>query len=132
MKKVASILFVLIATLSLVFLTILPHHHHGTRECFMVDLSETANIPNNLAHHSSGESCVLSNKNYVVSETSNDEYLSKAALNYSSLLAIFLYSTHTLLNNEQLSSLKQYTEKALLYKSVLLSRSNALRAPPIA
>jgi hypothetical protein len=108
-KHILSILFVAIATLAIITSVVVPHHHHRETPCFVTLHQDAAE--NNDDDHCSMES------EYVVS------------FDYTHLLPAVLCVLIDFFPRD--TEVKQeYAKHTSFYKSVDISRSNGLRAPP--
>lgn len=131
LKHKTAILPFLIATLMLLLISVLPHHHHGQVTCLVTEqceLSAGAETPSNEAN------CTLSAKNYLVLKSTDlkggsDQIASDITL---FLPVLFLITQQLLCQDETNGLTHPYSPYSDLYRSVLLNRSNSLRAPPVA
>lgn len=135
MKRIFSIVPIVIAILSIVVISAMPHHHHGEVLCTVVERCEQDNAYNDEhTGQDSGESreinCIA-DAEYVLSNTNKDELVSYNEGYSLSFFLFFSAFTGCLVRvRVQLYREVMYGEYGVSCTSALLGDSRGLRAPP--
>lgn len=136
MKKKLTILFLLVATLTVVLHNIIPHHHHGDKVCMVTELcdSECSSLDHQ-NHHTPEEEqecskgCTLNNV-YIVKSNNNQED-NNISTDYFIPICDILVS-YLLFNNYPEIKEAAFPELNSFYKSSDYHSGLSLRAPPVA
>lgn len=134
MRKLLCILFLIIATVSYIAVTAIPHHHHGDKICMAIELcGEDGNVNDNHTHHHGDSNdksntdgyCPLNAKD--IAATSKSLYKCSCDIHnpvFATVTTVVIFS----FDNEIPVTYNPYVQP--FYKSPQTYAVSSLRAPP--
>ncbi|MDY3979999.1 MAG: DUF6769 family protein [Tidjanibacter sp.] len=135
MKRIMSILGIGVATVAILLLTAIPHHHHGEQICFAVEHCEShqsCSHDNSCDHSCSHDenACMLSHGHYLVEDENSGIRIVPNATDLHLVAEPVELCPSTLLAPPE-SKTALYGEAAASEYSVEILYGCGLRAPPI-
>ena len=132
MKRVAGMIVMSLATLLIIVLPFIPHHHHEDVECIIMERCESDGTINDehTAHHTgddgsdSHSTCVKNIRTLIVKSSIQKD------LNNVFAVPLLCYLTDVLCMDDSCRKDKPYNGDSSSYKSISKERRLSLRAPP--